>query len=363
MHEALGNLEEVTVWLIRCEIDIEYEWIICLNLLSLWLNFEWIRYKLSSCLVEDWEQCPINQHWESEIVLQRDCLWFTHPAMLCEGEINRVCRKSKLLKIRWGALQHLLVKGDLAWIIDWNLEMKIWWNVNRPHEWVVLVIYFFHNIRLLVCSHDDFVPVRVYVALTERDWLREDVIAGANQINVQDFMIPDHAEHSFIIVARLYWIECDYYSWCWIFLHHAFRLREWEHIAFICDELESCLQVTWIDHIKKSICVCIDLDLSEVDGLDWKIDIIALGKTFSVESNLVPSKRWDFELGIWVHSWNLWCVADSYLNNLSRCQISRLVVDFYWRVFAIIWDFLDYKLCRHHWRILQLQHSRYCFAN
>ena len=60
MHEALGDLEEVTVWLIWRKVDIEHERIICTDFLSFWLNFEGVLHELSSCLIEDWKKSPIN---------------------------------------------------------------------------------------------------------------------------------------------------------------------------------------------------------------------------------------------------------------------------------------------------------------
>ena len=68
MHEALSDLEEVTVRLIWCEINIEYERIIWTNFLSFWLYFKWIRHELSSRFVENWEKCPVYKDWESEFI-------------------------------------------------------------------------------------------------------------------------------------------------------------------------------------------------------------------------------------------------------------------------------------------------------
>ena len=56
--------------------------------------------------------------------------------------------------------------------------------------------------------------VGVDMALTKRDWLRKDVIACTNQINVQYFVVPNYTEHSLIVVARFHWVECDDDSGC-----------------------------------------------------------------------------------------------------------------------------------------------------
>ena len=66
----------------------------------------------------------------------------------------------------------------------------------------------FHAINILddhlglsVGTHDDFVPVGVDMALTKRHRLRKNVIARAEQVNEEDFVVLDQAEDAFVVVA------------------------------------------------------------------------------------------------------------------------------------------------------------------
>lgn len=69
-NEALGDLEEVAIWLIGCEVYVEDEVSVRSNLLLSWKHFERVLHELSSYLVEHWEKSPIDCDWEVEFVLQ-----------------------------------------------------------------------------------------------------------------------------------------------------------------------------------------------------------------------------------------------------------------------------------------------------
>jgi len=90
LDEALSNLEEVAVRLIWCEVNIESERAVAFDLLPRWNDLEWVVHKLSSCLVEDWEQGPINHHWKAELVLQCELSGFTYSAVVCEAKVDLI---------------------------------------------------------------------------------------------------------------------------------------------------------------------------------------------------------------------------------------------------------------------------------
>ena len=90
MHEALSNLEEVTVWFVWSKLSTECICAICFNFLSLRQDSEWIGDKLSSGFVENWQKGPVDQHWEIEFVFQCHIFRLAQSSTLCEGEVNAV---------------------------------------------------------------------------------------------------------------------------------------------------------------------------------------------------------------------------------------------------------------------------------
>ena len=70
--EALGNLEEVAVWLVRSKVDIEDEGGVGRKLFLSRQNFERIFDHLTSSLVQNRQQGPVDVDGESELVLERE---------------------------------------------------------------------------------------------------------------------------------------------------------------------------------------------------------------------------------------------------------------------------------------------------
>ena len=58
-----------------------------------------------------------------------------------------------------------------------------------------------------MCTHNDLVSIGVNVTLAQRQWLRQNIVACAHQINKEHFMVFDEAENSLIVVARALWAE------------------------------------------------------------------------------------------------------------------------------------------------------------
>jgi len=69
VNEALCKLEEVAVRLIRSEVNLENEVAVCWDLLLRWTNTERILKLLTGRLINNWKKCPVDTHWESELVL------------------------------------------------------------------------------------------------------------------------------------------------------------------------------------------------------------------------------------------------------------------------------------------------------
>ena len=105
------------------------------------------------------------------------------------------------------------------------------------------------------------------VSLTQRNWLGENIIASSNQIDEEDFVILDHTEDSFIVVACLAWVEVDDHSHRGQWFDDSFSHREGKCIALVSNELERCWQVTRVNHIQKSVGLCLHLNFTETDRL------------------------------------------------------------------------------------------------
>ena len=72
--EALSDLEEVAVRLVRGKINVENEGGIGWDLLLSWKNFEWILHHLASRVIQDWKQGPVDADREAKFVLKGQLL-------------------------------------------------------------------------------------------------------------------------------------------------------------------------------------------------------------------------------------------------------------------------------------------------
>jgi hypothetical protein len=92
MHEALSNLEKVTVGLKRRKLHIELEAGAGCDLSRSWRNSERILHKFASGLVEHLQKVPVDFHWEAKLVLNRNCFRLAQTTRVCELKVDRLKR-------------------------------------------------------------------------------------------------------------------------------------------------------------------------------------------------------------------------------------------------------------------------------
>ena len=115
------------------------------------------------------------------------------------------------------------MKNNLTRVIDRNLEVEVVVGTST-HDGVLLIVVLLYYIGLFVLAHNHFVSVRVNMSLTQGDWLGQDVVACSDKVNIEHLMIPDHAEHSLVVVACSLWCECNDDSGLGVLLHCAFNV-------------------------------------------------------------------------------------------------------------------------------------------
>ena len=157
-------------------------------------------------------------------------------------------------------------------------------------------------------------------------------------------MISDHTEYSFVVISRPWWVECNDYPGRCVIFNVSLSLTEWENIALVSDELEGGCQVTCVHHIEQPVCVGFDLNFTKVNWLCREFDLIAFSETFCRKSNLVATKGRDPKLYLWIDPGYFRRIAELNRQNLSRAQSTLLNIDFDWRIFAIISNFLNLEL-------------------
>ena len=72
---------------------------------------------------------------------------------------------------------------------------------SRVHHRVLTSIEVFGHLCFPMSSHDHLVSVGVDMALAERYRLGQDVVARANQVNEEHFVVLDKTEDTFVVVA------------------------------------------------------------------------------------------------------------------------------------------------------------------
>lgn len=88
--ETLCNLEEVRVWLIRGEVNIEDKGAIGGNVLLSWQHLEWVLDEGLRGLVEHGQEGPIDRDWEAELVLKGQLTRLAQTTILREVEVDRL---------------------------------------------------------------------------------------------------------------------------------------------------------------------------------------------------------------------------------------------------------------------------------
>ena len=99
------------------------------------------------------------------------------------------------------------MKNDLVGVIDGDLQVKVYVQCRVHHRVFTRFDHVLGNLRLPVSTHDHLVSICVDMALAERYWLGKNVIACANQVNKEHFVILDKTEDTFIVIACVYRAE------------------------------------------------------------------------------------------------------------------------------------------------------------
>ena len=133
------------------------------------------------------------------------------------------------------------------------------------------------------------------MALTEGYWLGQDVVARANQVNVEHFVILNKTEDTLVVVACTLRAESNDYPLWGMWLNNTFSHWKCEHIALVADELEACWQVAVVDNVQKAIRILLHLDFSELYCLWRELDAVAISNTLAAELDLIATKGWHFE--------------------------------------------------------------------
>ena len=58
-------------------------------------------------------------------------------------------------------------------------------------------------------AHDDFVPVDIDVPLHQRHWLCKHIEASSHEVNVEDLVVSNNTEYSFVVALALLWIKLN----------------------------------------------------------------------------------------------------------------------------------------------------------
>ena len=66
--------------------------------------------------------------------------------------------------------------------------------------------------KLIVDTHDDFMPININVSLHQWHGLGQHIVAGTDEVNVEHIVVSHDAEHSLVVVLCCLWVEFYYYS-------------------------------------------------------------------------------------------------------------------------------------------------------
>ena len=87
-------------------------------------------------------------------------------------------------------------------------------------------------------THDDLVPVGINMALAERNWLRENIVTRAEQVDKENFMVLDQTKDALVVVARALRAERNDNSLGGVSLDDALSHGERVHVTLIGEKLE-----------------------------------------------------------------------------------------------------------------------------
>lgn len=151
------------------------------------------------------------------------------------------------------------MQHHLVGVVDSNLvhELELFFDGGLANQLIVegAVSHQLAPSGLVVDAHDDLVAIDVDVALHQGNWLVEDVIAGADQIDVQDLVVPHDTVDALIVVGGGLGGEGDDDAGLRLGVDLALNLGEGENVLVVSEELEGSRQVTIVDDVEEAVCV------------------------------------------------------------------------------------------------------------
>ena len=58
-------------------------------------------------------------------------------------------------------------------------------------------------------AHDHLMSVDINMSLHQRHWLLEHIVAGTHEVNIENLVVPHHAEYSLVVCRCLLREELD----------------------------------------------------------------------------------------------------------------------------------------------------------
>ena len=189
-------------------------------------------------------------------------------------------------------------------------------------------------------AHDDLVAVSIDMALAQRNRLSKHIVASTEKIDEEDFVVPDEAENSLIVVASALRAESNDDPLASVCLHHTLSHRNGEQIALVSEELERRGQIAVVNDVEQTVSCLLSLHLAKLHGLGRELNIVTIGLTTAAKFNFVAAESTDFKKAVAFDASQLRRVSDSYFRNLARLELTRRVVDLYGIVLAVVIDAL-----------------------
>lgn len=112
--------------------------------------------------------------------------------------------------------------------------------LGEPEQGIVLHIF---ELDLGYATLDDPLPEHIHMTLQQGERVDQQVVAGADQVHVQQDMVPHQAVHSLIVGDGVPGLEGDDDLLGRLPRDHALGLAEIEYVAGLGEELELGLQL------------------------------------------------------------------------------------------------------------------------
>jgi hypothetical protein len=190
-------------------------------------------------------------------------------------------------------------------------------------------------------THDDLVSIDIDMSLHEWHRLVQDIIAAADQVDVEHLVVSHYAEDTLVVVLGLLWVELDNYTRLGFRWDGSFNLREREDIGPIGEKLKRRSGITLIDDVEEPVRRRLKLNFTEVDALGRQEDVDAIGLAGASQLELISSNNGNLELRACELSNDQRFEIDGYLLRASWHNDTLVFVKSNSFIFAIIIDLLD----------------------